>query len=238
MPWLLALACTRQPAAVQPLAPEGTPCPGAPAPSPIDRELLLRPLLAEGADGALLDEQLRRLAGFYAPYGLRFRAAPTRTIPAGPLFTEPRPADADALLAPLSALLRRYAQPPRPGEVLVVLLPALVADGSAAARYFDALKGLSLSPELLAEQPALASLAELGPFTPTVLLSQADLRRRHPAHLDLTLAHELGHAAGLPHSSAPGDLMIPGPLRCVPGLDTSQLRRLEALSAHTTESEP
>lgn len=202
-----------------PIPPEKAPC-EAIAPVRADRSVPLRLLLDEGASQEALLNQTRRLQGFYEPYGLRFELdGPVERVSVGPLMSG-APDSPEDLLAPLGDFIEQHA---RAGVITVALLPALAAPGSAADRYFSELDGLTLTPALVADREGLAPLAALGAFGPVILLSQADLAHRHPGHLDLTLAHELGHALGLPHGGGSRNLMYDGPLRCAPRLTADQL---------------
>jgi len=213
-------ACAPTPVAADwfaaPIAPERAACEGAPA-APVDQTLALRLLVDEAASPEALLNQTRRLQGFFEPYGLRFEAGPAQRVAAG------TPLSGDASAAVLASLGQLLDEHTRAGAVTVLLLPDIAAPGSPADRYFTELDGLTLSPALVAERPGLAPLLDRDGFGPLILLSESDLARRHPGHLDLTLAHELGHALGLPHEVRAANLMHDGPLRCAPHLTDAQL---------------
>ena len=213
-------ACAPEPVAADwlgaPIAPERQACAGARA-APVNQTVALRLLIDEGASLDAMLNQTRRLRGFYEPYGLRFEVQHASRVSVGAPLDGDEPA---AVLASLGRLIDEHAQV---GVVTVALLPDLAAPGSPADRYFSELDGLTLSPALVADRPALAPLVERDAFGPLILLSEVDLAHRHPAHLDLTLAHELGHALGLLHEGDSDNLMHDGPLRCAPHLTDAQL---------------
>ncbi|TNF32059.1 MAG: matrixin family metalloprotease [Deltaproteobacteria bacterium] len=113
----------------------------------------------------------------------------------------------------------------------VVVLPTVAAPGSAATRVLTHLDGLTLRPIDLADgdAQALARALDLpAEMRATVLLGLDGWRRRRPGDADVLAAHELGHALGLTHTTRPGNLMRPGPHRCVPALAPAQAEALAA----------
>ena len=48
---------------------------------------------------------------------------------------------------------------------------------------------------------------------------------------DIAIAHELGHAYGLPHVTESWDLLHPGEIDCQQSLSTEQLERIQAATA-------
>ena len=139
----------------------------------------------------------------------------------------------DGVLAPSDGFRRwvaaRAAEPLEAG-VDVVVLGQIAAPGSAALATFDRLDGLTLTADQLAADAGTRALARaLGlpeRCPPTVLIGLGGWRRRRPADADTLTAHELGHAFGLAHTRAPGDLMTPGAHRCLPYLSSDERKRL------------
>ena len=82
-----------------------------------------------------------------------------------------------------------------------------------------------------------------GNFTPTLFIGYDDLSKLSGGY-DSIVAHELGHALGLPHVDEPGNLMVQGGLReCRRWLSQSQINSMgpfadDTLVADTSASEP
>jgi hypothetical protein len=174
---------------------------------------------AERACGALAS-----LPSYFDAHRVRVRlAGPPRALPPEPMLVGGQPGEA---VAPLRDFLAREAGGPvrAGGEpiVNVVLLSRIAAVDSPARRYFVELEGLTVSPHLTSRGDGLRRLLELPEsFVPTILLSVDDIRHRPPGRVDLSAAHELGHALGLEHRQGV-DLMAARPPRCVPALHDDQ----------------
>jgi len=131
---------------------------------------------------------------------------------------------------PLREQLAQRAVPYRKHTAVVVVLPEIGRPGSVAEALFERLRGLTLSPWLRdrvsAEEKALYDVLELPErFTPVVFVGTRPLSEVGP-EIDVTLAHELGHAMGLPHAEARTDLMADAVHRCEPGLSKGQAEQL------------
>ena len=123
--------------------------------------------------------------------------------------------------------LDRYAKPARPHRAVVIVLPEIGAPGSMAEALFERLRGLTFSPALRAaappEQQALYDRLGLSDaFTPVVFVGTEPIRELGLDAVDVTLAHEIGHALGLPHVDDPENLMTDRIHRCVPSIDAAQ----------------
>ena len=80
-----------------------------------------------------------------------------------------------------------------------------------------------MNPE---EQALFEALGLPERFTPITFVGTEPVRELGPEAIDLTLAHELGHAMGLPHVEAWDDLMSARVHRCVPHLRAEQASEL------------
>lgn len=131
--------------------------------------------------------------------------------------------DADTALLPLVDLLAAVASPGAPPDaVRVVLLPHVVDPASALARG-PVLEALTLTPEAVAGDALAVPLAALAtPWAPSVILGLDELLRLDPPVRAAVLAHELGHALGLPHLPSPGNLMHPDQPACLGAIEPSQ----------------
>jgi hypothetical protein len=137
-----------------------------------------------------------------------------------------------AIMHNVRELLRVYATPRR-AELNVVLLPEMVTGTPARElQTFAGLLGLGVSPELLAEVPIddparmLYEWLDLpGGFTPTAVVGVRPVNE-FLLQPDIAIAHEVGHAYGLPHAAEAGNLLHPGEIDCQQSLSTAQLERI------------
>jgi hypothetical protein len=148
----------------------------------------------------------------------------------------------EILFGPLRELVLARSEPPRDRVDIVVLGQIASPD---VARLFDGvIGGIGLSPtlfrEILADDPeanlfeALALPAE---FTPTLFIGNADVAR-YQANREALVAHEMGHALGLPHRPGGGNVMSQGQSQrdCAPVLDDAQVAKLrQGLTDPTSE---
>jgi hypothetical protein len=123
-------------------------------------------------------------------------------------------------------------------DINVFLLPEMVTGNPPPElQLFAGLLGLGVSPELLAQVPAddparmlYEWLAVPGAFTPTVIVGVRPVNE-FLVDPDIAIAHELGHAYGLPHVTEAGNLLHPGEIACQQSLSSAQLERIQATTA-------
>jgi hypothetical protein len=211
---------------------------------------MLQPIAGPGIPDSRVRAVAAGIQAYWQPHGLRFEpTAESVSIPWKTLFAArneafeglaQRPdAAAERLYARLRELMRRHASPrPKSDDDLrdrhvinVVIVGDVVHPSAAAAAVLGDLVGLTLAPTLLADgrdeiRPILQALNLPPEFTPTVLLSDRHLRRMSDVSLATAAAHEVGHALGLRHHEARGNLMAEGRHDCVPGLEPGQLERV------------
>lgn len=128
--------------------------------------------------------------------------------------------------------VQSQSNPPKPRVNVVIL--AHIAGPDIAKELNGTIGGLGLSPKLLrdiAEGDANKNLFEIlalpEDFTPTLLLGHDDIERL-AKNVDGIVAHEMGHALGLQHTTEPGNLMTQGQATqaCRPGLTNDQITQL------------
>jgi len=134
--------------------------------------------------------------------------------------------------------VRSQSNPPRKG-INVVILGQIASPDVASQFMGGVIAGLGLSPTLFksiaADDPSkdLFELIGLGDdFTPTLFVGHDDVTRLAKAP-DVIVAHELGHAMGLQHTKAEGDLMTQysGSRSCLPGLTDKEVDVLKSTGA-------
>ena len=158
---------------------------------------------------------------------------------------EPTPEQEDALnravgqimFREVRAFVEAQSNPPKDRVNVVVL--GHIAAPSIASQLNGVIGGLGISPRLLrdiAEGDAHKNLFEIlalpDDFTPTLLLGHDDIERL-AKNVDGIVAHEMGHALGLQHTSEPGNLMTQGQATkaCKPGLTNEQITQLREAAA-------
>lgn len=123
------------------------------------------------------------------------------------------------MFAPTREFLAAYAQPMQ-SKVNVVVIDQILSPSLVEILELEGtVVGLGLSAALLervnetAEDSDVGSLNTMldieGDFTPTLFVSHTDIARL-TADFDMVIAHEMGHALGLPHVEDVGNLMEQG----------------------------
>jgi hypothetical protein len=147
-------------------------------------------------------------------------------------------ATGDLIFADLRDFIRSQSNPPRT-SINVVILSHIASPDVAAQLKGGVIAGLGLSPTLFknvaANDPSrnLFELIGLGEdFTPTLFVGHTDVVSLAKSP-DVIVAHELGHAMGLQHTTAPGDLMTQysGSNACTPGLTDGEIDVIRSTSA-------
>jgi hypothetical protein len=138
----------------------------------------------------------------------------------------------DLMFGPVRSFIRSHSAP---GTVQVVVLRNVASPGVLELireNLGGTLAGIGLSPALLAYLGSDSSLSlqrqlALGEsFTPTLFVGHEVVAGNSEGRL--VLAHELGHALGLPHATSQGNLMASRPTGklCEPMLEADQLARI------------
>lgn len=138
----------------------------------------------------------------------------------------------ELVLGPYRELVKRLGADGAPeegkapdGRVHVVFLEHIARPGSLGEGLFQELRGLTVSPWLPEGDATRALASTLGlpeRFAPVAVVGVEPVDHLGETAVDVTLAHELGHALGLPHVGEGKDLMQEGVHRCVPALRPEQ----------------
>ena len=145
---------------------------------------------------------------------------------------------AELVFADLRNFVRAQSNPPR-RSINVVVLTQVASPDIAAQFRGGVIAVLGLSPTLFknvaADDPSknLFELIGLGDdFTPTLFVGHSDVvgLAKSP---DVIVSHELGHAMGLQHTTAPGNLMtqFAASNACIPGLSDDEIDVIRSTSA-------
>jgi len=192
-------------------------------------------------EGLILDRELLT-ARVLSETGVDIDADDSASLP---------PAEQDRVLQALGGaivhnfreFLRVYATPRR-AELNVVLLPEMViGTPPPELQTFAGLLGLGVSPELLTEVPiddparVLYEWLDLPEgFTPTAIVGVRPVNE-FLLEPDIAIAHEVGHAYGLPHVAEPGNLLHPGEIDCRQSLSAAQLERIRGSAQNPSASD-
>ncbi len=143
----------------------------------------------------------------------------------------------EAIFFNVREFLRVYGQP-RLDQVNVWLLPQVAAgnpEDPDLKMLAAVVAGLGLSPELLDSAPPDDPARQLydwvgtKSFTPAAMVGVKLVRSalRYP---DIVIAHEVGHAFGLIHTTAMGNLLNQGQLDCNLALSAAQIDQVEQVT--------
>lgn len=147
-------------------------------------------------------------------------------------------ATGELIFADLRNFVRSQSNPPR-RSINVVVLAHIASPDVAASFQGGVIAGLGLSPTLFknvaADDPSknLFELIGLGDdFTPTLFVGHTDVVALAKSP-DVIVSHELGHAMGLQHTTAPGDLMTQyaASNACIPGLTDDEIEVIRSTGA-------
>ncbi|MEZ4236191.1 MAG: hypothetical protein R3F59_08510 [Myxococcota bacterium] len=210
----------------------------------LDVEILRGP----GVSDEALAQITRGAQAYWAPHGLWLRAAgePVAVVSEHLLsgkmhelaeLRAQRPDEderhlmRELVFRDLRTFVAEHALPVREHTVVLAILPWIGEPGSIAQQVFEHLRGLTLSPWGGALDEDLRRALDLPDrFTPIVLVSAAEAASLPTGTVDVTAAHELGHALGLPHAEPVGRLMRDGLHRCVPTLTEAEASALVGYS--------
>lgn len=144
----------------------------------------------------------------------------------------------DILFADLRTFVKTESNPVL-SRVDVVVLEHIASPDVAAELNGGIIAGLGISPALFKNVSASDSSKDLftslglpDEFTATLFVGHTDIVK-FAGNPDGIVAHEMGHALGLQHTTDPGNLMTQGQATqaCVPGLTADQVAQLKSAGA-------
>ncbi|MEQ1568871.1 MAG: hypothetical protein ABMA64_24750 [Myxococcota bacterium] len=225
--WWLAIGCASIPDWFHRSTLDTPPCGGGVAQVPGSATVWVHVSRDADPDSALAATQAA--ASWWAGAGLDLSAAGTDRITL-PEVLGGDVTRGDGIERVLDPLAGWFAAPHPHGDVDLVLVRDIAGPRSPVSRDIgDLVAGFTVSPALAEDPLSAAILARLGPRPhPTIFVSTDALSALGPDRARWVVAHELGHALGLPHDPEPGNLMFAEPSACRPSLRPDQASAIVA----------
>ena len=134
----------------------------------------------------------------------------------------------EAAMKPLITFMKDHDSPASPA-IHIVFQSALMTKESVLRSHFRSLDGLTFTrmstEDASPEAAPLGMLFDIESKNPTVFLVHSSKRSLRPGDFDALLAHEVGHALGLMHTSQRNNLMcLSRKPQCIPTLSQDQLQ--------------